>query len=240
VAEGRFVVERLLQSGRYQVRAILSTRTAFEALRTRLGQLPTAPALIADQSLLDAIVGFQMHRGCVALAVRPPLDTLEDLALHHMRRVVVMERVGNPDNVGGIFRSAAAFDADLVVLGPGCGDPYYRKAIRTSMAATLDVKCAAAAAWPAGLQTLRRSGLRVLGLCTDAGSRPIDSLPPIDGAAALLVGNEGDGLTRDALAACDDLVRIPISSRVDSLNVTVAASIAMHRLFSRGDYADSG
>ena len=144
--------------------------------------------------------------------------------------MLVLEGVNNPDNIGGLFRSAAAFGVDLVVLGPGCSDPLYRKAIRTSMAATLQVPFVAAGEWPAALSLLRAHGFRVMALTPAADAVPLDDCPRDHPRLALLAGAEGDGLTPAAMAAADQRVRIPIADGTDSLNVTVAVSIALHRL----------
>ena len=236
VAEGRLVVSRLLALPRYRLHSILLTPAAFRALREEPGCCPDAADLVAvyvvDQALMNAIAGFNIHRGCLALAHRPAGRTLADLELASLRRVLVLEGVNNPDNVGGIFRSAAAFAVDAIALGPACGDPLYRKAIRTSMAATLHVPFVAAGEWPRALTALRASGLRVVALSTGSDARLLGSLEAADiPRAALVVGNEGHGLTAAALAACDERVRINMTPAVDSLNVTVAASIAMHHLF---------
>jgi tRNA G18 (ribose-2'-O)-methylase SpoU len=226
VAEGRFVVERLLALPRYSLHSILVTPTAVRALG---GDRAAAPVYVVDQAVMNEVVGFNIHRGCLALADRPAVQTLADLDLGTLRRVVVLEGVNNPDNIGGLFRSAAAFGVDAIVLGPACGDPLYRKAIRTSMAATLQVPFVDAGEWPRALDALRESGLRALALTTDVQARSLRSLNRGDTArVALVVGNEGDGLTSAALAACDDRVRIDMVGGVDSLNVVVAASIAMH------------
>jgi tRNA G18 (ribose-2'-O)-methylase SpoU len=144
----------------------------------------------------------------------------------------VLDGVNNPDNIGGLFRSAAAFGADAVVLGPACGDPLYRKSIRTSMAATLQVPFVSAGSSPAAIEALRRHGIRVLALTPANDARLIDAVPRDGRRVALLVGNEGTGLSTAALALCDERVRIPMTPAVDSLNVTVAASIAMHHVFA--------
>lgn len=236
VAEGRFVVRRLIALRRHQLHSMLVTATALEALRDSPGfsrdDAAAADVYVVDQSLMNEVVGFNIHRGCLALAHRPRLQTLDDLVRPASRRALVLEGVNNPDNVGGIFRSAAAFGVDAVVLGPGCGDPLYRKAIRTSMAATLQVPFCDAGDWPRALETLRTRGFRVLALSTDAGAEPLESVSPTaPDHVAPVVGNEGHGLTEAALNGCDARVRIRMSSAVDSLNVTVATSIAMHHLW---------
>ncbi len=181
---------------------------------------------------MNEIVGFNIHRGCLALAERPPRQTLNQLPIGSLSRVLVLEGVNNPDNVGGLFRSAAAFGVEAVVLGPSCGDPLYRKAIRTSMAATLQVPFVDAGDWSSALTALRAEGLRLLALSTSREARPLGEFPRDLGRVALMVGNEGQGLSTTALAAADDHVRIPMTSYVDSLNVTVAASIALHHFFA--------
>jgi tRNA G18 (ribose-2'-O)-methylase SpoU len=130
--------------------------------------------------------------------------------------------------VGGIFRTAAAFATDAVVLGPACSDPLYRKSIRTSMAATLAVPFADAGSWPHAIDALRAHGLRVIALTPAADARPIEELPRDLDRIAILVGSEGEGLSRDAVDAADDRVRIRMPGATDSLNVAVAASIALH------------
>jgi tRNA G18 (ribose-2'-O)-methylase SpoU len=181
---------------------------------------------------MNEIAGFNIHRGCLALAERPALAEVADLALDDARLLVVLEGVNNPDNVGGIFRSAAAFDADAVILGPSCSDPLYRKSIRTSMAATLVVPFAGARPWPQAIAGLRARGFTVLALTPSTDATAIDDLPAFD-RVAILVGAEGEGLSGAAMHAADYRVRIPMTGAADSLNVTVAASIAMYLVSSR-------
>ena len=250
VAEGRFVVERLLESRRFRVRSILVTPAAFRQIggpgwsgsaEVDRGWLEASPrtVYVADQRVLDGIVGFNIHRGCVALAERPEMMSMTDLPLAELDRALLLEGVGNPDNIGGIFRSAAAFGVGAVILGPGCGDPLYRKAIRTSMAATLQVPFADAGAWPEALQMVRQAGLTILALTPEAGALVLDDLPRDSRRLALLIGGEGRGLTGGALAAADRRVRIRTTAMVDSLNVTVAASIALHHFSAIGSTPSS-
>jgi tRNA G18 (ribose-2'-O)-methylase SpoU len=150
--------------------------------------------------------------------------------------VVVLEAVANADNVGGVFRTAAAFGADGVLLSPSCCDPLYRKAIRTSMAATLRVPFARMEDWPHGLAALRARGFTIVGLTPRAEAQPLDIFAASRPARiVLLVGNEGAGLSREAEAAAERLVRIPIRPDVDSLNLVVATGIVLSRLTSFGD-----
>jgi tRNA G18 (ribose-2'-O)-methylase SpoU len=231
VAEGRLVVRRLLENSRFRTHSVLVTATAYHALRESLD--PHAfDVFVVDQATMNGIAGFNMHRGCLALAHRPVATMLDRLPLARATRVVVMEGVNNPDNVGGIFRSAAAFGADAVVLGPACSDPLYRKSIRTSMAATLAVPFASAGPWPQALDVLRANGLRVLALTPAEDAQALETVDHNVKRIAILVGSEGEGLSDEALLAADDRVRIRMTGPADSLNVTVAASIALH-WFSR-------
>jgi len=221
-------VRRLLEQPRFAVRSVLVTQPARAALDEVLRK--DVATYVVDQSVMNALTGFNMHRGCLALAERPREASLSAAMLQAVNRLLVIEGVNNPDNVGGLFRSAAAFGVDLIVLGPGCGDPLYRKAIRTSMAAALQVPFVNAGEWPGALTLLRSHGLRVIALTPAADARPLADLPRDQRRIALLAGAEGDGLTADAMAAADERVRIPITALVDSLNVTVAVSIALFQL----------
>jgi tRNA G18 (ribose-2'-O)-methylase SpoU len=233
VAEGRLVVRRLIASSRFKTRSILVTDAALDALGQAIASAPRdVPIFVADQKTMNAIAGFNIHRGCLALAERPSPMTIDDLPLDTVRRLVVMEGVNNPDNVGGIFRSAAAFGVDAVVLGPDCSDPLYRKAVRTSMAATLAVPFADAGPWPEAIHVIRQRGLRVLALTPAADATPIHAVESDLERVAILVGAEGEGLSAEAREAADERVTIPMSGPADSLNVTIAASIALFA-FSR-------
>ena len=196
---------------------------------------PRTPRNLVDQALMNAIAGFNIHRGCLALAHRPVAAMLDRIAAEPLSRVLVMEGVNNPDNVGGLFRTAAAFGVELVVLGPSCGDPLYRKAIRTSMAATLAVPFVTAPQWPGAIADLKTDGFTVAALTPQHDALPLRDLPA-HAKLALIVGAEGDGLTEPAMAASTIRVCIPMTEAVDSLNVTTAASIAMYHCWqeSRG------
>jgi len=229
IVEGRRVLRRVVDLPRYRLHSLLVTRTALDALDDiRPAVESRAPIYVVSQRVMDDVVGYEIHRGCLALAERPAFASLENADLTGARLVIVLEGVNNPDNVGGIFRSAAAFGVDLVVLGPNCGDPLYRKAIRTSMAATLQVPFVAAGAWPAALAALRAAGFRLLALTPGTDALPLDSLERALTRVALLLGSEGDGLSEEVMACADSRVRIAMTGPAESLNVTVAASIALY------------
>ena len=227
VAEGRLVVERVIDSRAYDIESVLVTPAALDALRSRLEPL-AADVYVADRRILNAVTGFNFHRGCLALVRRPEPSQLDTLL--RARRLLVVEGVGNPDNVGGLFRAAAAFGADGLLLDSGSGDPFYRKALRTSMGAVLRVPFVRTADWPAVLRTVRAQGLRLIALTPAPSARALRDAAAAgrSGRIALMVGSESQGLSAAALAAADERVRIPIVSGVDSLNVVVAVAIALY------------
>jgi tRNA G18 (ribose-2'-O)-methylase SpoU len=228
VAEGRLVLERLIGAGTFEIQSVLVTPAALEALGNLLEHL-SSDVYVAPQAALNEVTGFNFHRGCLALVRRPERQALEDLL--HRRRLLVLEQVGNPDNVGGLFRTAAALGAGGVVLDPRTADPWYRKAIRTSMGAVLRVPFTRVDDWPDGLSRLRERGIRLIALTPHGAARTLPQagteLGP-ESRVAFLLGAEGAGLSAGALAAADDHVRIPIAQGVDSLNVVVAAAIALY------------
>ena len=166
---------------------------------------------------------------------RPPPEPADALIVR-VRTLVVLEAVSNADNVGGIFRNAAAFGADGVLLGPTSCDPLYRKAIRTSMGAVLHVPFARCDAgdWPAALARARAAGLAIVALTPRAPADPLEAIAPRLASArlALVLGSEGVGVTDAVEAMADYRVRIPVSEHVDSLNVAVAAGIALYRIMA--------
>jgi tRNA G18 (ribose-2'-O)-methylase SpoU len=232
VAEGRLVVQRLLEERRHRVRSLLLSPAALHALQPSLTRLDASvPVYVCGIRHFLDITGFNIHRGCLALAERPALLTPRE-AVGAAPLVVVLENVANADNVGGVFRSAAAFGAGAVLFSPGCCDPLYRKAIRTSMAASLRVPFSSIDDWPNGLSALTSMEYCLVALTPREPAVTLDQFArqPRPDRLALLLGAEGSGLTpaAEALAVCR--VRIPISAAVDSLNVSVAAGIALARL----------
>ena len=236
VAEGRLVVERLVTHGGQRLQSVLLSPAAAAAMAHLFPEAgpnaPAAPVFVVPQAEMNAVVGFNIHRGCLALAERPVSATLSDLDLTRVDRLLVIEGVSNPDNVGGLFRNAAALGCAAVVLGPECGDPLYRKAIRTSMAAVLTLPWVEAGAWPDALTRIREAGITVVACTPDQDATVLydASLP---WRTAVLVGAEGPGLTRQALAAAQMQVRIPMYGAMDSLNVATAAAVVLSALAAR-------
>ncbi len=230
VAEGRLVVQRLIAANRFPICSILVTPVAAAALARPLSAAP-CPVYEVSRELLETLTGFDFHRGCLALAERPPAAEPADL-LARSRHVLAIEGIGNPDNVGGLFWVAEAFGTEAVLLDRTSGDPLYRKAIRTSMGAVLRVPFARLTAWPEALDAMRQQGFTILALTPRAPAMSLaDCARSLRGGRTVtLVGGEGEGLTEGVLAMADARVRIPLAAGVDSLNVVVAAGIALAAL----------
>jgi tRNA G18 (ribose-2'-O)-methylase SpoU len=228
IAEGRLVVRRLLTSKRFRARSVLVTSAARRALADVLASLnEDVPVYDAEPALLRELTGFNVHRGCLSIGERRgPAPSWRDVTAD-ARTIVILERVGNPDNVGGVFRAAAALGADAILLSPGCADPLYRKSIRTSMAATLAVPYAIAEPWPDVLTAIESSGFAIFAL-TPSGDEPIARVDRPD-RLALLFGHEGSGLSAESLARARRRVRIAMAPGADSLNVVTAAAISLDR-----------
>jgi tRNA G18 (ribose-2'-O)-methylase SpoU len=235
VAEGRLVVRRLLETDRFDVQSVLLTPAAVAALGGALSAeryRDRLPVYVCEQAVLNELAGFNFHRGCLALAKRP-LDTVPLDRFAGAHRLLALEGVGNPDNVGGLFRVAAAFGARGVLLDQRSGDPLYRKAVRTSMGAALRVPFTKSVSWLDDLRWLQRAGTKLVALTPDRSATTLHafaaSLAP-DQPLVLMLGAEEPGLTAAARELADIRVRIPISDEVDSLNVVVAAGIALATL----------
>jgi tRNA G18 (ribose-2'-O)-methylase SpoU len=241
IAEGRLVVGRLLALRRYTIRSILVSEAGLAALREQaadgLDARPDLPLYLAAPDVIDAIGGFHFHRGCLAIAERPPdldADALIGAAAPG-HPLVVLEAIAQADNVGSILRNAHAFGAAGVLLDPASVDPLYRKALRTAMGAALVVPWARLEPWPDGLARLQRAGITLAALTPRSTAHPLRAFVDAyaGGPVALLVGAEGSGLHDATLAAADVQVRIAMAPGADSVNVATATGIALHGL--RGD-----
>jgi tRNA G18 (ribose-2'-O)-methylase SpoU len=228
IAEGVVVVRRLIDSP-YPVRSILGVPRRLAELAADLADLDV-PAYAVDADTMAAAVGFHLNRGVLAVAdrARPP----EVRALAAGAQVLaVAEGVNDHENLGSLFRNAAALGIDGVLLGPRCADPLYRRSVRVSMGHVLRVPFAELPGqWPNSLDMLREAGLRVAALTPAPDAVPLAAAGLAGVRTALLLGAEGPGLTPEALAAADVRVRIPMATGVDSLNVATAAAVAFHEV----------
>ena len=231
VAEGRLVVRRVIEDWPGNVGSVLLNPAATQQLHDVLVLLADeVPIYVCHSPVFTELTGYTVHRGCLALVKRPPgLDLPTMLA--GARLLVIAEGLTDADNVGGVFRNAAAFGADGVILSPTCCDPLYRKAIRTSMAMTLRVPFTRVEQWPQALGILAANGVTIAALTPHEPACPLDEFAAAAGQrVALMVGTEGAGVSDAAASMAHVRVRIPIAPAVDSLNVAVAAGIGLSRL----------
>jgi len=228
VVEGPLVIRRLLSSG-YRVRALLVTSRGLRSLDGALTQVD-APVYLATQEVLDAIGGFNFHRGALASADRRALPELATVA-EATDLTLVIEGVNDHENLGALFRNAAAFGTGAVVLDPTTADPLYRRSSRVSMGNVLSMPYTRAREWPGAIDTLRGLGYEVLALTPSADADDVGSIQVTD-RQAVLVGAEGPGLSAAALAMADRRVRITMAPGVDSLNVATATAVVLHHLAS--------
>ncbi|AWT42033.1 MULTISPECIES: TrmH family RNA methyltransferase [Streptomyces] len=226
IAEGEKVIRRATDAG-YAMRSMLLSAKWVDVMRDVIDEL-TAPVYVVTPDLAEQVTGYHVHRGALASMQRKPLPAAGEM-LAGARRVAVMEAVNDHTNIGAIFRSAAALGMDAVLLSPDCADPLYRRSVKVSMGAVFSVPYARLDTWPQGLEAVREAGFTLLALTPDEQARALDEVAPhtMD-RVALMLGAEGDGLSRRAMAAADALVRIPMSHGVDSLNVGAAAAVAFY------------
>jgi tRNA G18 (ribose-2'-O)-methylase SpoU len=228
IAEGAHVIERARAAG-YSLRSALMTPDWLERTSPVLAD-SDAPIYLGSDATLRALTGFHVHRGALASVQRLPLRTLDEVVGSALRLAVV-EDIVNHTNLGAIFRTAAALGIDGVVISPRAADPLYRRSVRVSMGAVFTVPYARAERWPDVVDDLRAAGIRTLALTPADGAVDLGELKV--GTAervAIVVGTEGDGLSKDVVARCDAAVRIPMSAGIDSLNVATAAGIAFWEL----------
>jgi len=233
IAEGVVVVRRLLNSP-YPARALLGVRSRLADLAGDLAG-HAVPAYVTSAEVMDEVVGFHLNRGVLAVADRAaPVDPA---ALAERARVLaVLEGVNDHENLGALFRNAAALGVDGMLLGPRCADPLYRRSVRVSMGHVLRLPFAPLPddpPWPVALDLVRTGGRRIVALTPRPEARPLSEAGLAGERLALLLGAEGPGLSDAALAAADEWVRIPMADGVDSLNVATAAAVAFYSAGAR-------
>jgi len=234
IAEGEVVLRVLLRQSRFAVESVLLAENRLDGLSDALGALPAGiPVYVAPRQVMDAIAGFPIHRGILAVAHRTPLPPVAELLAGLPSKALVVGLVGlaNHDNVGGIFRNAAAFGAQAVLLDPETCDPLYRKAIRVSVGGALVVPFSRAASADAMVQALQDAEFEVVSL-SPSGREVLTQLRRAP-RTALLLGAEGPGLPRTLLERTRT-VSIPMSGGFDSLNVATTSGIALHHLAGQG------
>jgi tRNA G18 (ribose-2'-O)-methylase SpoU len=232
VGETLVVLEAMLLR-KDAIRSVLASGRMLERTRAMLEAAGCdAPLYTASDEVLAALTGVDLHRGVLALGVRAPFEPVapEDYCpAATPRTVLVAEGITNIDNIGQLFRIAAAFAVDAVLLSPECHDPLYRKSLRVSTGNALKVPAVRARAWPADLAAFcTRFDLTLVATAIQS-SVPLASIghPP---RVAIVVGHESEGVTPAVRAIAAHIVRIPMAKGVDSLNVAVSAAVALDRL----------
>lgn len=228
IAESPKVIERALDAGYEPVSCLMEKKHIEGEGRPILDRIGDIPVFCAEFDVLTQLTGFALTRGMLCAMKRKKLKTVTQIC-QNKSRVVILDRVMNPTNVGAIIRSAAALGMDAVLLTPGCSDPLYRRAVRVSMGTVFQIE------W-----TFMESGdleeIKSLGFKTAAMALKDDTLsirePRLteEPRLAVIMGTEGDGLSDETIAACDYTVKIPMYHGVDSLNVAAASAVAFYQL----------
>jgi tRNA G18 (ribose-2'-O)-methylase SpoU len=232
ILEGEVVLRQALAHGRFPPVSVLLSEARAKAAGGLLAAIPAGtPVYSVPAGAMEAIAGFHVHRGALAVAARGRPSAPPELIARLPADALVVACIGiaNHDNLGGVFRNAAAFAADAVLLDGTSCDPLYRKAIRVSVGAALAVPYARGGSGPDLMAALAGAGFRLLGL-SPSGAGTLAAIRP-EGRTALVLGTEGPGLVAGILAATET-VRIPMSERIDSLNLATASGIALAALFA--------
>ena len=238
IAESPKVIHRALDAGYAPVSLLMERKDIEGSAREILECCPEIPVYTADEDLLCKLTGYHLTRGVLCAMRRPALPDVESV-LEGKRRIVILENVQNPTNVGAIFRSAAALGMEAVLLTPGCSNPLYRRSARVSMGTVFQVPWTyigeETGDWPGkGMALLQELGFRTAAMALSDDSVSIDD-PKLmaENKLAILLGSEGDGLTTETIASCDYTVKIPMYHGVDSLNVAAASAVAFWQLRAR-------
>jgi tRNA G18 (ribose-2'-O)-methylase SpoU len=230
VAANIKTVKRLLAS-RYPVVSVLVTPAWLEKLEPQLRARMEAelPVYVAEPKLLETITGYKMHQGALAVAKIPPLPDFETLLQNSPRPLLLaaVEGIASAENLGAVVRNCAAFGAHFLIVGETCGSPFQRRAVAGSMGTIFEQPLVRSENLAETLTALRARGVRCLAAHPRADARKLASVD-LRGDCCLVFGAEGPGLTADALAACDDMVEIPMPSHMNSLNVATAAAVFLY------------
>ena len=228
LAESLLVLQRALRAG-HVPRSILALGSSVNDALSAVADFDV-PVFAGPPELLEELTGYLLHRGLIASMHRPALPSVASL-LATAKRVVILENVVDPTNVGAIFRSVAAIGADAVLVTPRCSDPFYRRAIRVSMGTVLQVPWTRTADWLSLRASLSEADFHVAALALTEDAVDLRSFAAsAPERVALVLGTEGEGLTPEALAAADTAVQVPMRHGIDSLNVAAAAAVAMYAL----------
>lgn len=234
IAESPRVIQTAFDAGYEPVSFLVEDRHIKTQARSILEQYPEIPAYTASYDVLKQLTGFVMARGMLCAMHRKKLPSLHDIC-KDTNRIVIMENVMNPTNVGAIFRSAAALNMDAVLLTKGCSDPLYRRSVRVSMGTVFQIPWTfidQSVSWPQdGIRQLRELGYKTVAMAlTDRSVRIDDERLAAEDKLAVILGTEGDGLNDATISMCDYTAKIPMAHGVDSLNVAAASAVAFWQL----------
>ena len=230
IAESPKVIHRALDGGCVPVSMLMERKDIDGSAAEILARCPEIPVYTADEDLLCRLTGYHLTRGVLCAMRRPKLPTMEEIC-QSAKRIVILENVQNPTNVGAIFRSAAALGMDAVLLTPGCSNPLYRRSARVSMGTVFQIPWTFTGPWPEDTEKLKQLGFKTSAMALSDDSVSIDDQTLMaEEKLAILMGSEGDGLTEQTIAACDYTVKIPMYHGVDSLNVAAASAVAFFQL----------
>lgn len=242
MVESEMVVRRLLASS-WDIQSLFLSPQKYERLAPFITDSSTK-VYVADVTLMSEISGFHIHRGTLALVHRPSEDAL---CFQNLVRVLkekesiallLAEGITNVDNMGALFRNAAAFGVDAIVLDHTCCDPLYRKAIRVSMGHALSVPWAVTSNWNDALCQLKAElDVTLIGCETGNTAKPMWEIDPTN-KMALIMGEEKSGLSASTISTCDYLVEIPMTPRVPSINVAVASAVGLYEFLGRNRIND--
>lgn len=239
IAESPTVIEVALNSGCEPIAFLGDERLLNSAVTNIIERLSSEweeiPIYLANREVLTSLTGFELTRGALCAMKRPILPTVEDIC-RGTRRIAVFEGIADSTNIGALFRSAAALSIDAVLVTPTCCDPLCRRAVRVSMGTIFQVPWTRIGEnkddWPkAGLERLGALGFKTVAMALTDNSVSIDDKRLMaEEKLAIILGTEGDGLSKTTIAECDYTAKIPMSHGVDSLNVAAAGSVAFWQL----------
>lgn len=238
IAESPKVIERALDAGCEPVSLLLERKHIKGEAKDVIARCGDIPVYTSEFDILTQLTGFKLTRGVLCAMRRPVLKSTEEICAG-ARRIAVLENIMNPTNLGAIFRSAAAFNIDAVLLTPGCTDPLYRRSARVSMGTVFQIPWTylgeKMAEWPTeGMAKIKEMGFATAAMALKEDTVNIDD-PHLmaEEKLAIILGTEGDGLADCTIADCDYTVKIPMSHQVDSLNVAAASAVAFWQLQNR-------
>ena len=228
IAESPKVIERALDAGYEPASCLMEKRHIEGEGRQILARIKDVPVFCAEFDVLTQLTGFKLTRGMLCAMKRKPLPDVKDIC-KNKSRIVILDKVVNPTNVGAIIRSAAALGMDAVLLTPGCSDPLYRRAARVSMGTVFQIEWTFLSS--DSLNEIKALGFKTAAMALKDNSVSVDA-PELTGEKklAVIMGTEGDGLSDETISSCDFTVKIPMHHGVDSLNVAAASAVAFYQL----------